>query len=286
MTGRLKKKEKDDIGVWSRPQVRFGCSTISAIAEAPWPPWDHVSRVEIRRGPWSQWLALVLPRLPRFVQRATRAWFPGWFLPNRIVLKKLKADWDEEFDKEIATYQRLEELQGRVVPILYGEGRCDGTRCLLLSEVDGVRADQQKKPPIPLDEYKWRVEAALRELYQFDVFPTDEKLANTILTPDGGLVFVDLEHTGEREDPDLEADAAGWAYWYRDWLEIRWGIGRPPPPPPSDMRPCEGLIVPPLPPGWAKPVVPLPCPQPRARNSRGLDAVNGERVVMANEPDQ
>ncbi|KAL8369800.1 hypothetical protein RB595_000237 [Gaeumannomyces hyphopodioides] len=205
-------------------EVRFGYSTISAIAEAPWPPWDHVLRVKIRRGLCFQWLASVLPRLPQPVQRVARAWFPGWFLPTRIVLKKLKSGWDEEFDNEVANYRRLKELQGRVVPIFYGEGKCEGTRCLLLSEVDGVRADQQKKPPIALNEYKRRVEAALRELHRFDVSPTDEKLANTILTPDGGLVFVDLEYAGDREPPDweppdLEADAAGWAYWYREWLQ-------------------------------------------------------------------
>ncbi|KAL8306253.1 hypothetical protein RB600_008907 [Gaeumannomyces tritici] len=184
-------------------KFRFGGSTISAVAEAPWPPWEHVLRLKINRGPCLQWLASVLPRLPRPIQRVARACFPGWFLPPRIVLKKLKHDWDEEFHNEIYMYRRLEELQGRVIPVFYGQGECEGTRCLLLSEVDGVPAHRQKAPPLELDEYKRRVGAALDQLHRFGVSTGDMKLANSILTPDGTLVFVDLERNYEGERPEL-----------------------------------------------------------------------------------
>jgi len=35
-------------------------------------------------------------------------------------LKKEKEDWEEEFNTELATYEKLRCLQGHVIPVCYG----------------------------------------------------------------------------------------------------------------------------------------------------------------------
>ncbi|KLU87066.1 hypothetical protein MAPG_06071 [Magnaporthiopsis poae ATCC 64411] len=171
--------------------TEVGKRTISAIAEAPWPPWDHALRLDITHGPFAQWLASVLPPwLPQPVQIVARAYFPGWFLPARIVAKNLKPDWDGEFDNEIATYRRVQELQ----------------------PLNSVPAHEQKWPPVELDEYRRRAAAAIDEMHRPGVSPGDVKLGNTILTPDSRLVFVDLEMAYTESRPPPPPPPPGFVY--------------------------------------------------------------------------
>lgn len=46
-------------------------------------------------------------------------------------------------------YERLQGLQGYVIPGLYGEAKFEGTRALVLSEVVGIIPWEQKLPPLP-----------------------------------------------------------------------------------------------------------------------------------------
>lgn len=54
------------------------------------------------------------------------------------MVKKLKPDWDKEFNREQQCYKRLQPLQGTRVPVYYGEAVCDGTRAHVLSDVGGL----------------------------------------------------------------------------------------------------------------------------------------------------
>jgi hypothetical protein len=47
-----------------------------------------------------------------FLQTLIATNFPGFFLPDRVVLKKMKPGWLEEFDNEKTMYERLQSLQG------------------------------------------------------------------------------------------------------------------------------------------------------------------------------
>jgi hypothetical protein len=53
-------------------------------------------------------------------------------------VKKHKDGWDEGFEMEKATYERLACLQGLVIPRYYGEVQCEGTLALVLSDIGGA----------------------------------------------------------------------------------------------------------------------------------------------------
>ena len=57
---------------------------------------------------------------------------------KNIILKVQKSGWDEEFDTEKAAYEKLKRLQGRVIPICYGQAQYEGTRALILSDIGGA----------------------------------------------------------------------------------------------------------------------------------------------------
>lgn len=76
----------------------------------------------------------------------------------------------------------------------------DGTRALVLSEVDGIEPFNQSPPYLSPDEFQRRVEAAFAELCPMGLAHSDLKLDNCLLVEDG-LVILDLESVTE-ENPD------------------------------------------------------------------------------------
>lgn len=104
----------------------------------------------------------------------------------------MKPGWEDEFNNEKRVYERLQPVQGHFVPILYGEATFEGSRALVLSEVNGVLPFKQEKPYLAPSEFKRRITRACRELEAFDYFADGIKLANTFLVDDR-VVFVDLE---------------------------------------------------------------------------------------------
>lgn len=130
--------------------------------------------------------------------------WPSLLLPNHIVVKKRKPDWNEEFENERNMYQRLKSLQGSVIPRFYGDAICEGSPALILSEVVGVLPFQQKLPPLPREEFQKRVESALEELRKFGLSYDDVKLDNMLLV-EKQLVFVDLESVSESSPEDSDA---------------------------------------------------------------------------------
>lgn len=138
-----------------------------------------------------------------FLQSLPRALFPGLFLPDRVVLKRLKPDWIDEFDNEKRIYKRLENLQGRMIPQLYGEARFEGTRALVLSEVIGIMPWEQELPPLRLEEFKALVEVVFRELNVLGLGYEDISMGNFIIAKDR-VVLVDLESVYEAEPENRE----------------------------------------------------------------------------------
>jgi hypothetical protein len=109
-----------------------------------------------------------------------------------------------------------------VIPKFYGEATVEGTRALVLSEVDGIMPWEQKLPPLGMDEFKARVEVAFQALNSFGLVYDDLKLGNMILLPDR-VVLVDLESVGAPAKEDKEycfnSDRAHLEVVYRRYLD-------------------------------------------------------------------
>ena len=56
---------------------------------------------------------------------------------NSIIVKRQKIGWETCFQDERKAYENLKELQGKLIPTLYGEGIYDGYPALLLSDEVG-----------------------------------------------------------------------------------------------------------------------------------------------------
>lgn len=173
---------------------------MTAIGEPNDRKHHNVLRLSIIRSPLQRTLANLLLHLPVFLQASIAAIFPGFFLPDRLVLKKAKEGWLEEFENEKLMYERLQSLQGRVIPIFYGETECEGARALVLSEVTGIMPWEQKLPPLEARQFTELVETAFQELNALGLAYDDVKLDNLILVQDR-VVLVDLESVYE---PSLE----------------------------------------------------------------------------------
>ncbi|KAH8663751.1 hypothetical protein BGZ61DRAFT_431711 [Ilyonectria robusta] len=183
-------------------QFRLGLSNLSATGTFFDYEHRHVLRVTIVRSLFDRVLIAILLLLPLILQSFFKKIWPGYFLPSTVVLKKLKPDWDDEFENEKYIYKRLEYQQGRLVPVLYGEGRCDETRVLILSYIDGVRPFEQKPPVLRREDFKQRLEAAYQELGVLGLSHDDPKLDNFLIVDDR-IALVDLESVAD-PGSDLE----------------------------------------------------------------------------------
>ncbi|KAJ5737072.1 uncharacterized protein N7483_002197 [Penicillium malachiteum] len=57
---------------------------------------------------------------------------------NTVIIKRQKDGWEKCFRNEQAAYEKLSELQGSVIPKLYGQVIYDGQPALVLSDEDGL----------------------------------------------------------------------------------------------------------------------------------------------------
>ena len=133
-----------------------------------------------------------------WIQTPFKDCLPGLFLPERLILKKKKRGWDEEFDNERAAYGLLKALLSDIIPVCYGEVEIEGERALLLSYVDGVSL--YDVTDLAVDEVQQMAEDAFLPLQQHGVIPDDTKLENFILV-ENKLVIIDLEHVYEPVTP-------------------------------------------------------------------------------------
>lgn len=170
----------------------MGRSSITATGQPSDNCHLNVWKLSISRSPLERTAIALIRRLPNFVQDIVAGFLPGLFLPDRVVLKKTKKGWEEEFENEKSMYERLESLQGRIIPKFYGEATCEEGRALIFSEVVGIMPWEQKAPPLDAEQFKELVEVAFQELNVFGLAYDDVKLDNMIMT-EGGVVLVDLE---------------------------------------------------------------------------------------------
>lgn len=175
-------------------------------AVGDWSDREHpnVLRLTILRSSFDQAVISILLALPYSLQNLARTLVPGYFLPPRIVLKKIKPEWDDEFNNEVCMYKRLRPVQGHLVPICYGLAWCDGKRALVLSEIDGVLPfEQPLESPVDAAEFCRRLRVAYTELGTFGLMYGDPKLDNYLLVDDR-IVLVDLESVEEGEDGAID----------------------------------------------------------------------------------
>uniref|UniRef100_A0A8H7TSP3 Protein kinase domain-containing protein n=1 Tax=Bionectria ochroleuca TaxID=29856 RepID=A0A8H7TSP3_BIOOC len=180
---------------WKLPtetiRFRFGSRLITATGTAS----DHVHR------------------------HVLRDWFPEWCLPERIVFKKQKEGWDEEFDQEKVAYAKLRPIQGITIPRFYGAITYNGTRAIILSDIGGACVASPEGAVLDEKDFHHQLlYKALTTLTGLGVSHDDSKLDNLHLVTEDGkdkIMMVDLE----RVDMDLsEDDFAFAAYSKADFL--------------------------------------------------------------------
>lgn len=109
-----------------------------------------------------------------------------------MILKKRKADWEEEFENEKQAYDVLEPIQGTIIPHFYGEAVYDRSPTLVLSFTDG-KTLVDLWHSLSEDYLQQRLEEALRALTSYGVHYTDTKLDNFLMLDGGRLMVIDLE---------------------------------------------------------------------------------------------
>ncbi|KAJ3469507.1 hypothetical protein MRS44_003572 [Fusarium solani] len=184
-------------------KIKRACEQICAIGSPNDSYHPNVLRLSIIRSSFDRVVIALFRRLPLVIQSLAKSVIPGNFLPSRIVIKKLKPGWNDEFKNEKIMYERLLSLQGSLIPKCFGETTVHGTRALILSEVDGVESCNQKFPCLEPPEFQRRIEEAFAELAKFGLAYGDLKLDNFLLVGDR-VVIVDLESVWEDTPDEIE----------------------------------------------------------------------------------
>lgn len=161
-------------------------------------------------------------------------------MPTKIVLKKNKDDWEEEFITEKATYEKLRCLQGHVIPINYGQIEYDGAPALILSDIGGACLAEPEGAVLDEQELRPLLSQALGALASLGISHDDIKLDNFHLVGQDHnsiIMVVDLERVIESPSKEeLERMVRHNFNWlisaYRDHL---------------DCLRHDGLLLPPKP---------------------------------------
>ncbi|CAG8887480.1 unnamed protein product [Penicillium egyptiacum] len=116
-----------------------------------------------------------------------------------VIVKQQKNDWEKEFWNEKAAYDKLKELQGKVIPFFFGQGYYNGLPALVLSEIDGVTLYElaRSKSDFPTDALKIYLEGVFRQFSKYGALYRDQRLDNFLLCDQGSqrcrVMVVDLE---------------------------------------------------------------------------------------------
>lgn len=119
-----------------------------------------------------------------------------WCLPEGIVLKIVKDSWDEEFEREKATYEYPRPLQGVTIPRYYGCSDYEGKKALVLSNIGGASLATLEGAVLDEKDLRELVTEALVALSSRGVAYDDTKLDNFHLVTDNGrdkIMIFDLE---------------------------------------------------------------------------------------------
>lgn len=116
-------------------------------------------------------------------------------LPTTIVVKKMKEDWEDEFEQEIQIYDRLKDLQGIAIPVFFGRGTFNYYPVIILSEIIGrtLKDIAHSNLTICQKELRRQLEKPINLLYSCGAEYLDERLDNFFLCDAGGIMIVDLE---------------------------------------------------------------------------------------------
>lgn len=138
-------------------------------------------------------------------QRLARACIPtAWSLPSTVIVKKQKPKGKEEFTTELYTYKRLSALQGKQLPVCYGEACCDGTRALVLDDVGGVSLlHRSALVETSEEQIKTMILKAYGPMIDQGIAYDDWKPDNFHLV-NGKIVILDLEHAYELDEDERE----------------------------------------------------------------------------------
>ncbi|KXX77344.1 hypothetical protein MMYC01_205568 [Madurella mycetomatis] len=192
----------------TRLNFRLGKRRISGVGKL----CDHhrnVVYLQIIPTTFDRLLFWLLQLVPVALCAIIKSWFPESFLPSRIVLKRQKKDWDDEFDNEKAIYQTLAPVQGKAVPVCYGEVECTetettGKRALVLSDIGGVSLHEDDARGLEVAELEGMLSKPFRALAELKVSHDDYKLDNYRLVGDKIMIIdFDSSYIFETEEPDF-----------------------------------------------------------------------------------
>lgn len=121
-------------------------------------------------------------------------------LPSTIIVKQQKFGWEDEFQQEIQAYKVLENLQGTIIPIFFGQGFFDSLDALVISEVRGITLHYLARGNFDVhhEELKMHLEKALCAFDRHKAIYWDAKPDNFLFCADAlpeksKVMVVDLE---------------------------------------------------------------------------------------------
>lgn len=134
---------------------------------------------------------------------------------TRVIIKMEKPEWEDEFKREIETYQRLRECQGQYIPIFYEEvevRRGDESitrRAILLSYLDGVTLRDSTNSPIERQELELRIQEALQATSAYGIKHEDLTVANVFWMENKAMI-IDWESVGDIREENKEEEMASY----------------------------------------------------------------------------
>ncbi|KAF5012145.1 hypothetical protein FDECE_1794 [Fusarium decemcellulare] len=206
---------------------RFGSRIIGATGTASDHCHPNVLRLQIHSTIFSQIIRGLVSLLPTRFASWIQSQYPEWCLPEKIVFKIQKDDWEREFKREKATYAKLQCLQGVTIPRYYGCVDYDGVRAIILSDIGGACVAAPEGAVLQQDDFRAILDPALTALKNFGVSHDDVKLDNFHLVTENGkdkIMVVDLERVDTHlSENDLDFATRSHGSWliqqYRQHLD-------------------------------------------------------------------
>jgi hypothetical protein len=175
---------------------RFGSRVLHATAASVDDVHRNVLRLEVQPSFAQRLVQSLVGLLPSSVRTFVESRFPEWTLPTRLILKRQKESWDDEFEMEKDIYAKLRPLQGTVIPRYFGELRYENKRAILLSDIGGAALATPEGLLLEMADFRRMMHQAMSAVAQFGMFHDDIKLDNYHITGDK-IMVVDLERMNE-----------------------------------------------------------------------------------------
>ncbi|CAG8410946.1 unnamed protein product [Penicillium salamii] len=119
---------------------------------------------------------------------------------STVIVKQQRIGWEDEFQREIQAYEKLENLQGTIIPIFFGQGSFNGLDALVISEVEGITLHDLARGNFGVQQeaLKMHLEKALGAFDEHKAVYWDAKPDNFLFCADAipeqsKVMVVDLE---------------------------------------------------------------------------------------------